>query len=239
MDTSELLRALMKRKDYLERISETSGHLSSLMSNLMDDTSDSAKYSAELVDSMDYFIEDLTALHDSLDAYYPDLQTALDDSSELVSRMTAALNQGVSTMTIVQETLKSSSNDMDASLRESLKGSMELLEKSLSVLDSTTALREAGRVMKDTVDSQLDKFDTENRFLFMDPSAEKCSFTSDKNKPPKTLQIVLRTDEISLDKEEEKAGDAETEKKEESPLRRMWNVLVRMWKAIADIFKNR
>lgn len=35
-----------------------------------------------------------------------------------------------------------------------------------------------------------DKFDAPVRFLFMDPSAERVSFTSDKNRPPKTLQMV-------------------------------------------------
>ena len=33
--------------------------------------------------------------------------------------------------------------------------------KSLNVLDSTAGIRRAGRTMKDVIDSQLDKFDTE------------------------------------------------------------------------------
>lgn len=97
----------------------------------------------------------------------------------------------------------------------------------------------AGRTMKDTIDNELDKFDTDNRFLFMDPSSEKVSFTSDKNRAPKTLQIVLRTDEISVDEDDAKTADAEVAKIKESPLRRMWNVLVQMWKAMVSIFKNR
>ena len=93
--------------------------------------------------------------------------------------------------------------------------------------------------MKDTLDNELDKFDTDNRFLFMDPEAEKVSFTSDRNKAPKTLQIILRTDEISLDSDDNKPTDVETEKEHVSPLRRMWNVLVKMWQAIVSIFKER
>ena len=206
--------------------------------NLMDDTSDSAKYSAEIVDNTDYLIEDLKALNDSLDVYYPDLQTALDDSQELVRRTTDALNNGISTLTIIQNTLKDSSDDFDAAARDSLRGSMELLDKSLNILDSTTVMRQAGRTMKDTIDNELDKFDTDNRFLFMDPSADKVSFTSDRNKPPKTLQIVMRTDEISVDDDTAKTADAEVAKAKESPLRRMWNVLVQMWKAMVSIFKK-
>lgn len=96
---------------------------------------------------------------------------------------------------------------------------MELLDKSLNILDSTTAMRQAGRTMKDTIDNELDKFDTDNRFLFMDPSADKVSFTSDRNKPPKTLQIVMRTDEISVDDDTAKTADAEVAKAKGKPLK--------------------
>ena len=232
-------QALYEKVAVLQELSAQSKSLTDRMSNLMDDTSDSAKYSAEIVDNMDYLIEDLKALNDSLDVYYPDLQTALDDSRELVRRTTDALNNGISTLTIIQNTLKDSSDDFDAAARDSLRGSMELLDKSLNILDSTTAMRQAGRTMKDTIDNELDKFDTDNRFLFMDPSADKVSFTSDRNKPPKTLQIVMRTDEISVDDDTAKTADAEVAKAKESPLRRMWNVLVQMWKAMVSIFKNR
>ena len=232
-------QSLYDKVAVLQDLSARSKSLTDKMANLMDDTSDSAKYSAEIVDNMDYLIEDLKALNDSMDVYYPDLQTALDDSQELVRRTTDALNNGISTLTIIQNTLKDSSDDFDAAARDSLRGSMELLDKSLNILDSTTVMRQAGRTMKDTIDNELDKFDTDNRFLFMDPSADKVSFTSDRNKPPKTLQIVMRTDEISVDDDTAKTADAEVEKAKESPLRRMWNVLVQMWKAMVSIFKNR
>ena len=232
-------QSLYEKVAVLQDLSAQSKSLTEKMANLMDDTSDSAKYSAEIVDNMDYLIEDLKALNDSLDVYYPDLQTALDDSQELVRRTTDALNNGISTLTIIQNTLKDSSDDFDAAARDSLRGSMELLDKSLNILDSTTVMRQAGRTMKDTIDNELDKFDTDNRFLFMDPSADKVSFTSDRNKPPKTLQIVMRTDEISVDDDTAKTADAEVAKDKESPLRRMWNVLVQMWKAMVSIFKNR
>lgn len=223
----------------LSKIDKDSREFTQVASNLMDNVGDAAKYGADLTDSMDLMIEDLTALHDSLDMYYPDLQASLDDLSELVNRTTDAMNKGISTMTIVQNTLKATSGDIDEAAKNSLRGSMELLDKSLSILDSTTGVRTAGRTMKDVMDEQLDKFDTDNRFLFIDPSEDKVSFTSDKNPAPKTLQVVLRTDEISLDDENNKETDTEAEKVNEGPLKRMWNVLVEMWKAIISIFKNR
>lgn len=230
---------LQQLMQMLRKIDKDSRKFTQTAGNLMEDISDSAQYSADLVDNMDFLIEDLTALHDSLDTYYPDLQSALDDMSALTERTTEALNSTTDTLTLVQNTLKASSDEMDVAAKDSLMASMELLNKSLNVLDSTAGIRRAGRTMKDVIDSQLDKFDTENRFLFMDPDAEKVSFTSSKNPEPRTLQVVLHTDEISLENEEHKTLDAETEEPEVSPLKRMWNVLVKMWRSLVDIFKNR
>ena len=239
MDTQQLLQSLTAKKAYLETVSKASSELSSRLSSLMDKTGDSAGYTSEMLDSMDYLIEDMTAMHDSLDSYYPDLQAALDDTEELVDRTVSALNESLSTMTVLQNTLKASSDNFDAAARESVRGTMKLLDKSLSVLDSTAGMRKAGRTMKDTIDDEWKEFDEDNNFLLMDPSAERVSFTSDENEAPHTLQIVLRTDEISLDDEDNSIQDGETEKAAVSPLRRMWNVLVKMWKAAVEIFKNR
>ena len=238
LDTEQLMGVLTQKGKVLGSFSKTSSELSSLMSSLMEETSDSAKYSAELVDSLDYLIEDLTALDDSLNIYYPDFQASLDDTKELVNRTTSAMNDGISTMTIIQNTLKASSDDFDAAARDGIKANMELLDKSLNILDSTTSMRHAGRTMKDTIDDEWDDLDTDNRFLFMDPEADKVSFTSGKNSSPKTLQIVLRTNEINLD-DDDQITDAEVEEEGTGPLQRMWNVLVEMCKAIANVFKNR
>jgi hypothetical protein len=204
----------------------------------MAETSDSAKYSAQLVDNLDYLIEDLTALDDSLNTYYPDFQASLDDTKELVNRTTAAMNDGISTMTIIQNTIKASSDDFDAAARDGIRANMELLDKSLSILDSTTSMRHAGRTMKDTIDDEWDELDTDNRFLYMDPNENKVSFTSDKNESPNTLQIVLRTDEISIPEDEENE-DLEGAELQSGPLQRMANVLIQMWKAIVNVFNNR
>ena len=236
---AEVAGLLGEKTAALEEIAGRSRSLARSMSNLMDDTADAAEYSQDIVDNLDYLIEDLTALNDSLDTYYPDLQEALDDSARLVERTAEALSSGVSLMTIVQNTLKASSEDMDQAARDSLAAGMQVLDKSLGILDSTEAMRRAGRVMKDTMDSQLDKFDTENRFLFMDPSAEKSSFTSEKNPEPNTLQVVLRTEEISREENKDGMLDSELPEKQESPLKRMWNVLVKIWQAITDIFRER
>lgn len=235
----EVLTMLQEKAALLTKTAEQSAKLTDTLSNLGEDAGDSAKYGRDLVDSLDLTIEEVVSLRDSLDVYYPEVQAALSDAKELVNRTTEAVEQGVNTMTLLQNAMKASSDSFDAAARDSLKGSMEVLDQSLKALESTASMRRAGRTMKDTLDQELDRFDTENRFLFMDPSARKISFTSDKNQEPETLQVVLRTQEISLEDEEHQVMDAETQKEEISPFRRMWNVLVRIWQAIVEIFRER
>lgn len=238
LNTQQLLIALTQKKAYLEKLSSASTSLAGKLSSLLDDTSDASCSMGELVDEIDFILEDSTALYDSLETYYSDFQLALDDSEELVNRTTNALDTSVSTLTLIQNTMRASSDSLDAAARDSIRGSMEVLDKSLRVLDSTTSMRMAGRTMKDTMDREWDDLDGDTRFLYMDPSAEKVSFTSDQNEEPDTLQVILRTKEISLDDDDE-VLDAESAKASEGPLKRMWNVLVKMVQAIIEIFKNR
>ena len=234
----ELVQNLMAKKQYLEALALASNKLASELSGLMDDVSDAAKYTSELTDSLEMLTEDTAALYDSMDSYYPDLQASLDDTEELMNRTTEALNTSLSTAAIVQNTLKNSSDNLDAATRDSIRGTLELLDKSLSVLDSTASIRHAGVTMKEAIDKEWDDLDGDTRFLNMDPNAEKVSFTSDENQEPESVQIILRTAEISLDDDDE-VLDAESEAASQSPLRRIWNVLVKMWKAFVEIFKNR
>lgn len=238
LNQMELLQTLMTKKAALEKLSAASNKLASELSGLLDDVADAAKYTSELTDSLEMLTEDTAALYDSMDSYYPDLQASLDDSEELLNRTTEAMNTSISTAAIVQNTLKNSSDNLDAATRDSIRGTLELLDKSLSVLDSTASIRHAGVTMKEAIDKEWDDLDGDTRFLNMDPNAEKVSFTSDENQEPESVQIILRTAEISLDDDDELL-DAESEAASQSPLRRIWNVLVKMWKAFVEIFKNR
>ena len=238
LNAQELIGILKQKEKALRHVASSSNALVSDTSNMLDDVSNVARYLAQTTDQMDYLIEDTKALKDSLDVYYPDLQSALDDSKELVNRTTDALNNSTNSLTLVQNTVRASSDSLDAAAKDSIKGSLNVLNKSLNVLDSTSSMRKAGRTMKDTMDNEWSDLEDDTNFLNMDPSAEKVSFTSDENAEPNTLQIIMRTEEISVDDDAELL-DAETEKAAVNPLQRMWNMLVQMWKAIVEIFKNR
>ena len=94
-------------------------------------------------------------------------------------------------LSLVNTTMIAAGDSLDAGTKNSLEGLRGLLDKSLTTLDSITAVRTASEGMKDTLDEQLDKYEDENNFLNIDPEADKISFTSSKNPSPHSLQIIL------------------------------------------------
>lgn len=191
-------------------------------------------------DELINLLDDMRVLIDTTDKYVPTMLDYLSDSEELMNRLTRALYTTHDMLSLLNDTLISAGDSLDAGTKATLQGLEKILDKDLTMIDQLAAVREAGEDMKSTLDEQIDKFEDENNFLNIDPEAEKISFTSSKNPSPNSVQIVLRTDEISDDDESADISDQEADgSSEEGPLKRMWNVLVAIVKAIIEIFQNR
>ena len=191
-------------------------------------------------DELINLLDDMRVLIDTTDKYVPTMLDSLSDSEELMNRLTRALYTTHDMLGLLNDTLISAGDSLDAGTKATLQGMEKILDKNLTMIDQLAAGREAGGDMKSTLDEQIDKFEDENNFLNIDPEAEKISFTSSKNPSPNSVQIVLRTDEISDDDESTDISDQEADgSSEEGPLKRMWNVLVAIVKAIIEIFQNR
>ena len=191
-------------------------------------------------DELINLLDDMRVLIDTTDKYVPTMLDSLSDSEELMNRLTRALYTTHDMLGLLNDTLISAGDSLDAGTKATLQGMEKILDKNLTMIDQLAAVREAGEDMESTLDEQIDKFEDENNFLNIDPEAEKISFTSSKNPSPNSVQIVLRTDEISDDDESTDISDQEADgSSEEGPLKRMWNVLVAIVKAIIEIFQNR
>ena len=191
-------------------------------------------------DELINLLDDMRVLIDTTDKYVPTMLDSLSDSEELMNRLTRALYTTHDMLSLLNDTLISAGDSLDAGTKATLQGMEKILDKNLTMIDQLAAVREAGEDMESTLDEQIDKFEDENNFLNIDPEAEKISFTSSKNPSPNSVQIVLRTDEISDDDESTDISDQEADgSSEEGPLKRMWNVLVAIVKAIIEIFQNR
>ena len=208
--------------------------------NITDKTASTLSALKSSTDELINLLDDMRVLIDTTDKYVPSMLDSLSDSEELMNRLTKALNTTHDILSLLNDTLISAGDSLDAGTKETLQSLEKILDKNLTMIDNISEVRDAGASMKNTLDEQLDKFEDENNFLNIDPEAEKISFTSSKNPSPNSIQIVLRTDEISDDDDTTDISDAESAStSDESPLKRMWNVLVAIVKAVVQIFKNR
>lgn len=216
--------------------------INGLCASLADAGEDTAKVLNELrgcTDQLVNLLDDSRVLIDTMDSYVPSMLDALGATEELMNRLTRAMGSAESFLRTVNDTLTAAGDSLDGGAQDTIAGIQGLLGRSLEAIEGLKAVRTAGRDMKDTLDGQLDKYEEENNFLNMDPEASFVSFTSGKNPSPHSIQIVLRTEEIDDEAFVENTEDLEAASEQnEGPLKRIWNVIVEIVRAVAGVFKK-
>ena len=92
--------------------------------------------------------------------------------------------------------------------------------------------------MRTSVKEELDKIEDDTNLLEMDPSRSMISFTSDKNPSPASIQVILRTEEISEEDVNTNAVDIEPAAQNVGLWQRIVNVFVKIWDTVTGFFKK-
>lgn len=217
--------------------------INGLCSSISEAGGDTARVVKELrscTDQLVNLLDDTRVMIDTMDSYVPSMLDALGATEELMNRLTKAMGSTEQVLRTVHNTLAAAGDSLDTGTKHTIAGMQELLTHSLTAIESLKQVREASRNMKDTLDEQLDKFEEENNFLNLDPNEDLVSFTSGKNPSPHSIQILLRTEEIDDQALNDDTADLEASAQADpGPLARIWNVIVKIVKAVIDIFKNR
>lgn len=187
----------------------TIGNYSDNIDSLLGETAAMAKTSAEITDIVQELLDETEDLDDTLDKYQDDILDLLEDCQTLTELMNSNIDSTYDFLTYSKGLLQVSGEQMDKAAASSLQGLTAVLDKSILGLSTVTSMRAANETIKKTIDDEFAKIEEENNFLNLDATAELISFTSDKNPPPTSIQIVLRTQEISLDDGDDNSGDLE------------------------------
>lgn len=169
--------------------------------------------------------------------YYDDMQGSLSAVERLLGSTQGSLGSAASMLSLIQSTLRDASGDVDESLKTGISSAIALTDKSMGLFDSVSGIRESGELMKGTLDNELDKFEEENTFLNIDPEAKPVSFTSDKNRNPESIQIIIRSDEISAEDDDHELKDAERPEEKTGIFARIANVFIRIWEVVRSVFE--
>lgn len=192
-------------------------------------TSNIAQNAAE---NMITIIDDILTLHNTLESYKGEALSLLKDTEELNTRTTKTLESATAFLKSLKNLIDRSDDQMDAGTRESLQGMMRVIEKSIAGIGKVSTMRKANDTMKKTINEQLAKIEKENRLLNLDAEMKLQSFTSSKNPTPNSIQVILRTAEISLDDNKDSNADLENSQENIGLFVRIGQIFKKIWSKV-------
>ena len=166
-----------------------------------------------------------------------DVQTLIMQLTDLVECTEMTLTATQAALSSIRNTMELTEDTLSSSLTLTLNGLSGVVHSSIGIADGVDVMRKAKNTIKDTVDGELDEIEGEHNFLNMDVTAGFPSFTSEKNQAPASIQIILRTAEISADDDADHAADIEVPREDIGMWGRFKAVFTDLWEKIAGIFR--
>ena len=120
---------------------------------------------------------------------------------------------------------------------ETLNGLIGVLQQGIDGIAKTPTLRNANDTIKNAVDKELDTYEKDNNLLNLDAEQEMISFTSSKNPTPDSIQVILRTDEISIDDMDDGITDFEGTPQKEGFFARIGSIFKKIADKVKSIFE--
>lgn len=184
-----------------------------------------------LLGRTDLLLEQSKALSDTVTKYEPNAQAALDDAVKQVNASVKLLDDLNSFTRTFEDLLKAADPDLDQGAEKSLTGLSGSLRQMASGLGATDTIRDANSDIQALIEDKWEAYTGEkNNMLNMDSQAEMVSLTSEENQTPNSVQLVLRTQEIKADEDQEATAAAQQQ------TTTFWQRVARMFKDFAAIF---
>lgn len=131
-----------------------------------------------------------------------EIQGALDGANVSVFATQQALRS-------MRSLMDATETGLDTAIDSSLSGMLGILDSGIGIAGGSEVFRDAKNTMKDAVDKELDELEEETNLLNIDTEEQFPSFTSAKNASPESIQIIMRTEEISIDDDADNTVDLE------------------------------
>ncbi len=191
---------------------------------------------ASITDNIDTAIGDIVSLNKTKNDNKAAFDQMLDDTTASIEQISTGTNQLIVLFRSIQTTVKNNRGAVENGTKDTLNGLIDILEKAADTSSTTSKLHDANESLRTSVKDELDKIGDDSNVLEMNSDASKVSFTSDKNPAPSSLQIILRTEEISEDDVNDNAVDIEPAPVEVGLWQRVKNVFVKIWDGITGVF---
>jgi len=205
--------------------------------NLLGDTNKTCDIIQDTIKLSNTLIDSTVNSTNTINKYKDSTINALKDTKELTNRFISVLNSSNTFLSSFEATLKANDGTMNQGMLDSMNGLTDVLGKSISSIGETSHIKKDKDTVKNIIEDKKNDLEDDSNILNLDANAKPVSFTSSKNQP-KNVEIILRTDEISV-KDDNPTKTSDTSDQKANPFKRMLNILVKIKDAVVSIFANR
>ena len=172
-------------------------------------------------------LKDAEELQDLLDEYEPTLQETLKTVSSLSVSANKTIRDTQKLVTDTEALLKAAGTPLDAGTKQSLEALASVLRGAARTMSTAGEIKDAKTSICEIIEDTWDEYTGDvTNLLLMDATAEAVSLTDSRNPAPQSIQVLIRTQEITEPEEdEEEAAAAAAEK-------------TTFWGRIAQMFKD-
>ena len=198
-------------------------NLSSLLNSAEDLSAAIRHSSADLRDILD----DVGDLQDILDDYEPVLQDTLKTVSSLSTSAIKTIRDTQGLISDTEALMKSTGATLDDGTKQTLEGLAAVLRSTAKTMGTAGQIKDAKSSICDIIEDTWDEYTGDvNNLLLMNATAETVSLTDSRNPSPESIQILIRTQEITMPDEDETEAEAAAE------------VQTTFWGRVAQMFKD-
>lgn len=188
------------------------------------------------LDRVNKMLADIPALRESLDSLTKTATSSIDKTTDLMSSTTKALSTSYDLVNTANSVLRSVRNQADASTQATIDSLLDTLGK-LSGSTASGQMQTATDSIHSAVKDAETDLEDDTNVLNIDTSADLESVTSSMNPSPSSLQFILRTEEISVDDDDDD-GTSDQDAADEGVFARICNIFKKLFTAITGVFAS-
>ncbi len=205
--SSELMQKLADLSDDIEDLT-----------GLVDDADALIGNSADLARKLPGILDDVDALQKVIDKYEPVAQDAIDNAQDISTTMNKTLEDTGTFADSFEDFMQTSGYELDEGTRASLSSLAATLRDVAKSVSTTGDVKDAKDIVSELIEDTWNDYTGDvNNLLLMDATAEPVSLTDPRNPSPKSVQVLIRTQEIKVEEPEAVTVSANTSTAESGP----------------------
>lgn len=188
------------------------------------------------LDRVNKMLADIPALRESLDSLTKTATSSIDKTTDLMNSTKKALSTSYDLVNTANSVLRSVRSQADASTQATIDSLLDTLGK-LSGSTASGQMQTATNSIHSAVKDAETDLEDDTNVLNIDTSADLESVTSSMNPSPSSLQFILRTEDISVDDDDDD-GTSDQDAADEGVFARICNIFKKLFTAITGVFAS-